>query len=95
MVQFKENPVSFKPITVNLNAESLLSILEFYLRRPEDQTKVVGALMGRPVEKLVDGKRAVLVTKCFPVPLNISSDNVCILRLFEDGVYLMLSPPVD
>jgi hypothetical protein len=62
----------YSPLTsANITTPTLLSILDLHLRRPQDQSRVVGALLGKRGDSgLVE------ITSTFPIPLTITTDNV-------------------
>lgn len=59
-------------VNVSVNAPTILSILDFYIRRPADQERVAGALLGRRG----DNGQSIEITNCFPVPLSVTAGNV-------------------
>src|SRR3954454_22938012 len=67
-----------RSFTVSVNPVVLFSILDHYLRRQENQHRVIGTLLGVRSE---DGSE-VEVRNCFPVPHDETQNQVCIL-IFE------------
>src|SRR6266498_4873119 len=63
-----------RSFTVSVNPVVLFSILDHYLRRQENQHRVIGTLLGVRSE---DGSE-VEVRNCFPVPHDETQNQVCI-----------------
>lgn len=63
-------------INVSVNPTVLLSVIDHYTRRQEDQDRVIGTLLGVRGE---DGNH-IEVRNCFPVPHSEMEDQVRITR---------------
>jgi len=66
-----------RSFTVSVNPVVLFSILDHYLRRQENQDRVIGTLLGVRSEN----GNEVEVRNCFPVPHNETPEQVNIVKV--------------
>lgn len=66
---------------VNVHPVVVLSILDHHLRRPADQKRVMGTLMGQV--SMVNGTSIVTINDCFPVPHVEKEDEVAVGKDFN------------
>ncbi|CAG8507024.1 904_t:CDS:2 [Ambispora leptoticha] len=72
-----------RSFTVTVNPVVLFSILDHYLRRQENQDRVIGTLLGVRSE---DGSE-VEVRNCFPVPHNETQDQVAVDMEYHHNMF--------
>lgn len=73
------NPTHQRSFTCEVNPVVLFSILDHYLRRNENQDRVIGTLLGVRSE---DGSE-VEIRACFNVPHNETAESVCSHALWQ------------
>tara|TARA_R110002050_G_scaffold59506_2_gene132936 strand:+ start:612 stop:917 length:306 start_codon:yes stop_codon:yes gene_type:complete len=72
--------VGNSPVHVNVHPVVLFSVLDHYIRRKEDQHRVIGTLLGYVENGVVE------VRNCFPVP-HTETDQVAVDMVFHRNMF--------
>jgi len=75
-----ESIITGQQVVVKVHPVVILSILDHYMRRKENQDRVIGTLLGTPVDGVIE------VRNCFPVPHN-EDEAVAMDMVFHKDMY--------
>lgn len=73
-------PLGPSAITVKVQPLVLFNICDAFIRRNENQTRVIGTLLGTISDNVVE------VKNCYAVPHNESQEQVCCCHVVTQGV---------